>query len=136
MSMKIYQRRDCLSCTYKTLPLQSDPTRCSGCGNNYPLRKNEAIEEKPDKNIIRTIKSFGMLDKGYRWVQITCEIKVDRETPKAVHGLITVFEKGKYDECVYSPIINWVPKSMCEKPNFICTKYFDEENKVANEVFT
>jgi len=80
------------------------------------------------------IKCEGMLQTLYSWVPITCIIDVDRQTEKAVHGRVTVLEEGE-DDPVYTPEIFWVPKSMCQNPWFICTKLYDEENKVSNKRF-
>lgn len=87
-------------------------------------------------DILYEIKSFGMIEGPYNWIPITCSIAVNRETDKAVHGLITVYEddieEDFKNEPLYNPEIYWVPRTQCEKPWYICTILFDEERKVAN----
>ncbi len=84
-----------------------------------------------DEDYLYTLESEGMIYRGYNWIKITCTVKVDRETEKAVHGRVTVIEDDS-EEYVYTPEIHWIPKSQAEKPWFICTQIFDEENKVSN----
>ena len=87
--------------------------------------------DTPD--IIDEIECVGMLYTLYRWIPITCTILVDRETEKAVHGMVRVVDVD--DTTIYEPQIYWVPKSMSQNPWFICTKLYDEERKVANKRF-
>jgi len=84
-----------------------------------------------DEDYEYEIESEGMLQRGYRWIPITCLIKVDREKGQAVHGLISVFDEVA-DCDIYESKISWVAKSKSANPWFICTVIFEEKNKVAN----
>jgi len=89
----------------------------------------------PDVDVIDEIESDGMLKiSDSTWVPITCRIQVDRETEKAVHGVVTVYEVDEEDP-VFGPKIFWTPKSMSENPWFICTVIFETDRMVSNRRF-
>jgi len=92
------------------------------------------IPDTDSPDVIDEVECVGMLQTLYRWIPITCTILVDRETEKAVHGMVRVVDADD-DTTIYEPQIYWVPKSMSKNPWFICTKLYDEERKVANKRF-
>ncbi len=130
-------KKFCNSCGFNTLVIPVDNSKCSGCGKYYVVVAVSNDDTRNDAAVVDfsgIIISQGMLYTRYIWVPITCIIDVDRQTEKAVHGLVTVLEVGQEDP-IYPPEIYWVPKSMCTKPWFICTVLNKEENKVANRRF-
>lgn len=84
------------------------------------------------------IISEGMMEVfSGKWVPIEVSVIPDRETEKAYHGTIAVYEVDSSGRCddLCPETKGWVPKSMSDNPWWICTNTFSHQGKVSNRRF-
>ncbi len=83
------------------------------------------------------ITSKGMIYRVNTWIKIKSTVLPLRETEKAYYAIMKIDEitHDGLDNLYGNSIKDWIPKSMVNNIWWICTKKFDETNRVSNNVF-
>lgn len=86
-----------------------------------------------------TLSCEGMLEVDPDiWVEITCLMKIMRQTEMAYHSTITVNQvdsSGLSNELFGGSKVSWIPKSQIESSHWICKNVFEHPLKVSNRRF-